>query len=493
MPYLLALDQGTTSCRTIVVDRSGKIVASDQLEFTQYFPKAGWVEHDAEEIFDIQMKTLKGALDKAGITASDVQAIGITNQRETTLVWDKETGKPIHHAIVWQDRRTSDFCEELKSIGYEETIRTKTGLPIDAYFSASKLHWLLNYVEGAHEKAEAGNLLFGTMDTWLIWKMTRGQSHVTDHTNASRTMLFDIAASEWDETLLSLFAVPRSMMPAVKSSSEHFGIFKMDGVEIPISGVAGDQQAALFGQGCVEKGDVKNTYGTGCFVLMNQGNEMTSSDFGLVTTRACSLDSKPVYALEGSVFIGGAAVQWLRDGINIIDHAAETQEMAEQAQGEDELVLVPAFVGLGTPYWDMYARGAVFGLTRDTGREHFAKAALQAIAFQTRDVLDAMEKDSGLKVETLKVDGGATANDYLMQFQADLLDTPIAVSEHTETTALGAAYLAGLQVGFWNLEEVKRFSNSGRHFSPKMEESKRERLYSQWKKAVSRTLGWLKD
>ncbi|MEP0369388.1 MAG: glycerol kinase GlpK [Cyclobacteriaceae bacterium] len=489
MKYVLALDQGTTSSRSLIFDRQGSIVSTAQQEFKQYFPQSGWVEHDALEIYDTQMKTLRQAVDRIDI--SEIGAMAITNQRETIVVWDKQTGEPIHKAIVWQDRRTAGFCEELKKRELFDTIREKTGLPIDSYFSATKVHWLLQNVEGAIERANKGDLLMGTIDTWLIWKMTGGKSHLTDMTNASRTMLFNIKTLQWDHELLEIFGIPKTMLPEVVASSSHFGNCELDGYQIPISGVAGDQQAALFGQGCMEKGDAKNTYGTGCFLLMNQGQDFALSEHGLVTTLACSLDEKPVYAFEGSVFIAGAAVQWLRDGLELIETASETQSLAESVD-TDDVVLVPAFVGLGTPYWDMYARGAVFGLSRDTGRAHFAKAALQSIAFQTRDIIEAMVKDGGLKPETLKVDGGATANEYLMQFQSDILDMEILKAKNAETTALGAAFLAGLQIGFWSVDDVSRLSSRGISYKPKMQEGKRNELYGNWSNAVSRTLGWLK-
>lgn len=490
--YILALDQGTTSSRSLLVNESGEIMGSSQRELKQYFPKSGWVEHDAEEIYETQLSTLLETIEKSYIKETDVLAIGITNQRETIVIWDKATGKPIHNAIVWQDRRTSDFCDILKEKGLEEEIRNKTGLPIDAYFSASKVNWMLDNIEGARESAVKGELILGTIDSWLVWKMTKGASHITDMTNASRTMLFNIQTLEWDEELLSIFDIPISMLPKVKPSSSGFGFFKLNGISIPITGIAGDQQAALFGQGCLNKGDIKNTYGTGCFLLMNQGIDFTLSDHGLVTTLACSTEEKAVYALEGSVFIAGAAIQWLRDGLEIIESAEETQKMAESID-EDEVIMVPAFVGLGTPYWDMHARGAVFGLTRDTGRNHFARAALQSMAFQTKDVVEAMILDGGSKPKSLKVDGGATANEYLMQFQSDILDVKIIRASNPETTALGAAYLAGLQVGLWKLEDIAEFASSGKSFTSRMSAKKREKLYSNWKKAISRTLGWLKD
>ncbi len=492
MKYIVTLDQGTTSSRTLVVNQNGEIVSASQKEFTQYFPKPGWVEHDADEIYQTQLETVADAINKSGISIEDIAGIGITNQRETVVVWDQITGVPIHSAIVWQDRRTTEYCEELKEMGFFDQIREKTGLPIDAYFSGSKVNWILNNVDGAREKAENGDLLFGTIDTWLIWKMTEGKSHVTDMTNASRTMLFNIKSLMWDTDLLGLFEVPENMLPEVKSSSNAFGFYELDGHQIPIGGVAGDQQSALFGQACLEKGQAKNTYGTGCFMLMNQGSEFVLSENGLITTLACSLNEKPVYAFEGSVFVAGAAVQWLRDGLAIINKASQTQELAESTE-DDELIMVPAFVGLGTPYWDMYARGAIFGITRDTGRAQFAKAALQSIAYQTKDVIEAMSKDGGVKLQQLKVDGGATANDYLMQFQSDILDVEIIRPDNAETTAMGAAYLAGLHVGLWNTQEISEFSNKGTSYLSKMPVEKRNKLYRNWTKAISRTLGWLKD
>ncbi|MFT6867615.1 MAG: glycerol kinase [Cyclobacteriaceae bacterium] len=492
MKYILTLDQGTTSSRTLVVNQNGEIVSSSQKEFTQYFPKPGWVEHDADEIYQTQLETVADAINKSNVAIEDIVGIGITNQRETVVIWDKNTGVPIHPAIVWQDRRTTEYCEGLKEKGFFDQIREKTGLPIDAYFSGSKVNWLLNHVEEARAKAQKGELLFGTIDTWLIWKMTNGKSHVTDMTNASRTMLFNIKTLNWDTDLLSLFEVPEIMLPEVKSSANAFGFYELDGHQIPIGGVAGDQQAALFGQGCLQKGQAKNTYGTGCFMLMNQGPEFVLSENGLITTLACSLADEPVYAFEGSVFVAGAAVQWLRDGLEIIDTAEQTQDMAATTE-DDELVIVPAFVGLGTPYWDMYARGAIFGITRDSGRAQFAKAALQAIAFQTKDVIEAMSKDGGVALEKLKVDGGATANEYLMQFQSDILDVEILRPDNAETTAMGAAYLAGLHVGLWNTKQISELSSKGTSYHSKMSEGQRSKLYSNWKKAVSRTLGWLKD
>lgn len=492
MEYILALDQGTTSSRTLLVDQKGKIASSSQKELTQFFPNPGWVEHDPEEIFQTQLETINEVITKSKVEAKNIVGLGITNQRETVVIWEKATGNPIHKAIVWQDRRTSEFCEELKRSGPFEKIRNITGLPIDPYFSASKIKWLLDKIDGARKRAENGDLLFGTIDSWLIWKLTKGKVHATDFTNASRTMLFNIQKLEWDNELLSLFNIPATILPTVQKSSANYGFFELGECLIPIAGVAGDQQASLFGQGCLEKGDLKNTYGTGCFLLMNNGNEFSLSSHGLVTTLACSLTNEPVYAYEGSVFVAGAAIQWLRDSLEIIKSANETDEMALSVE-ENELVLVPAFVGLGTPYWDADARGAIFGLTRDSGRAHFAKAALQSIAFQTKDIIEAMIKDGGIKPIKLKVDGGATANKYLMQFQADILDLEINCAFNQDTTALGAAYLAGIEVGLWSLGDILKFSKSGNSWHPKMAEKSRDFLYTKWKKAVGRTLGWLKN
>lgn len=492
MKYIIALDQGTSSSRALVIDQYGKIIAMSQAEFTQFFPKPGHVEHDPEEIFTSQFGTLEAVISKANVRPDDVVALGITNQRETVVAWNRKTGKPIHKAIVWQDRRTSSYCNELKSAGHFENIRERTGLPIDPYFSATKIKWLLDNVDGARTMADRGDLLVGTIDTWLMWKLTKGQVHATDYTNASRTMLFNIKTLRWDDELLELFDIPQSILPEFKKSSHAYGTLEYRGIQIPIAGVAGDQQAALFGQGCLKKGDTKNTYGTGCFLLMNNGSDFSLSKNGLITTLACSLSEQPTYAFEGSIFIAGAAIQWLRDGLKIIDSASETALLARQAD-DDELVMVPAFVGLGTPYWDSAARGAIFGLNRDSGRAHFARAALQSIAFQTRDVIEAMVKDGGLKPENLKVDGGATANDYLMQFQADILNIAIHCSANQDKTALGAAYLAGIQVGLWSLQDVANFAAEGKVFASQMNADQRASLYKNWQKAIKRTLGWLKD
>lgn len=494
--YVMALDQGTTSSRAIIFDHSGKIVASQNQEFKQIYPKAGWVEHDPMEIWGTQIGVAKGVIEKAGINPEDIAAIGITNQRETTVVWDKNTGKPIYNAIVWQCRRTAPICDELKNKGFDKKIREKTGLVVDAYFSGTKVKWILDNVEGAREKAEKGELLFGNIDTWLIWNLTRGKVHVTDYSNASRTMLFNIHELKWDKEILEELNVPENMLPEVKPSSHVYGYTDKSifGVEIPIAGDAGDQQAALFGQACFKPGMAKNTYGTGCFMLMNTGEKAVPSKTGLLTTIAWGIDGKVEYALEGSIFITGAAIQWLRDELRIIDNAPQSEEYALKVEDTNGVYVVPAFVGLGAPYWDMYARGVIVGLTRGAKREHIIRATLESIAYQTRDVLEAMQEDSGIKLQALKVDGGASANNFLMQFQADILGVPVDRPQVIETTALGAAYLAGLAVGFWNSrEEIEKNWNIDRRFEPAMEEEKREKLYRGWKKAVERAMKWAEE
>ncbi|MDK2794063.1 MAG: glycerol kinase [Caldanaerobacter sp.] len=494
--YVMALDQGTTSSRAIIFDHSGKIVASQNQEFKQIYPKAGWVEHDPMEIWGTQIGVAKGVIEKAGINPEDIAAIGITNQRETTVVWDKNTGKPIYNAIVWQCRRTAPICDDLKNKGFDKKIREKTGLVVDAYFSGTKVKWILDNVEGAREKAERGELLFGNIDTWLIWNLTRGKVHVTDYSNASRTMLFNIHELKWDKEILEELNVPENMLPEVKPSSHVYGYTDKSifGVEIPIAGDAGDQQAALFGQACFKPGMAKNTYGTGCFMLMNTGEKAVPSKTGLLTTIAWGIDGKVEYALEGSIFITGAAIQWLRDELRIIDNAPQSEEYALKVEDTNGVYVVPAFVGLGAPYWDMYARGVIVGLTRGAKREHIIRATLESIAYQTRDVLEAMQEDSGIKLQALKVDGGASANNFLMQFQADILGVPVDRPQVIETTALGAAYLAGLAVGFWNSrEEIEKNWNIDRRFEPAMEEEKREKLYRGWKKAVERAMKWAEE
>lgn len=494
--YVMALDQGTTSSRAIIFDHSGKMIASLNKEFRQIYPKPGWVEHDPMEIWESQIEVAKGVIEKAGIKPEDIAAIGITNQRETTVVWDKNTGKPIYNAIVWQCRRTAPICDDLKNKGFDKKIREKTGLVVDAYFSGTKVKWILDNVEGAREKAERGELLFGNIDTWLIWNLTRGKVHVTDYSNASRTMLFNIHELKWDKEILEELNVPENMLPEVKPSSHVYGYTDKSifGVEIPIAGDAGDQQAALFGQACFKPGMAKNTYGTGCFMLMNTGEKAVPSKTGLLTTIAWGIDGKVEYALEGSIFITGAAIQWLRDELRIIDNAPQSEEYALKVEDTNGVYVVPAFVGLGAPYWDMYARDVIVGLTRGAKREHIIRATLESIAYQTRDVLEAMQEDSGIKLQALKVDGGASANNFLMQFQADILGVPVDRPQVIETTALGAAYLAGLAVGFWNSrEEIEKNWNIDRRFEPAMEEEKREKLYRGWKKAVERAMKWAEE
>ncbi|HIF9495282.1 TPA: glycerol kinase GlpK [Photobacterium damselae] len=495
--YIVALDQGTTSSRAVVLDQNANIICSSQREFTQIYPKSGWVEHDPLEIYATQSSTLVEALAKAGIRSDQVAAIGITNQRETTIVWDKTTGKPVYNAIVWQCRRTAYICEDLKQQGLTDYIRDNTGLVVDPYFSGTKIKWILDHVEGAREQAEAGNLLFGTVDTWLIWKMTQGRVHVTDYTNASRTMLFNINTLEWDEKLLKALDIPLSMMPEVKPSSQVYGqtnIGGKGGTRIPIAGIAGDQQAALFGQMCVEPGQAKNTYGTGCFLLMNTGKEKVSSSNGLLTTLACDPKGDVAYALEGAVFMGGASIQWLRDEVKLLDDAKDSEYFAEKVGSANGVYVVPAFTGLGAPYWDPYARGAIVGLTRGVNSNHIIRATLESVAYQTRDVLDAMQADSGIKLGTLRVDGGAVANNFLMQFQSDILAAEVHRPVVTEVTALGAAYLAGLAVGFWDsIDELQGKAQLDRKFVPCQDDNKRNRRYRGWKRAVECAKGWALD
>jgi len=491
--YIIAIDQGTTSSRAVLFDAEARMVGIEQEEFTQYFPKPGWVEHDADEIWSTQEKVLLNVIKNNNIAPEDIAAIGITNQRETTIVWDKSSGKPIHKALVWQDKRTSKFCNELKAQGHEDYVRENTGLVLDSYFSGTKVRWMLDNVSGAREKAEKGELLFGTVDSWLVWKLTEGKNHYTDHTNASRTLLYNIKKLQWDGKMLEILDVPRSMLPEVLSSSSHFGNWQYEGHEIPIHGIAGDQQAALFGQTCLEPGMAKNTYGTGCFMLMNTGDKVYKSENGLLSTIAYSLEGKTKYALEGSVFIAGAVVQWLRDGLQLIKHAEETEAMAEEVKDAETLIMVPAFVGLGAPYWDQYSRGAIFGITRDTNKSHFAKAALESMAFQTKDILDAMQKDSGITLEELKVDGGAVSNNYLMQFQADLLGVPVVRPEFIESTALGAALMAGYGVGLFDKEKLKSIQAVDRKYKSSWSPDKIEKTYAVWQKAVKRTLNWIEE
>ncbi|QPC47839.1 glycerol kinase GlpK [Mangrovibacillus cuniculi] len=492
--YILSLDQGTTSSRAILFTKKGEIAHTAQKEFTQHFPKPGWVEHNANEIWGSVLSVIASALSESGVKPEQIEGIGITNQRETTVVWDKETGIPVYNAIVWQSRQTAEICEELKAKGLNDTFRDKTGLLIDAYFSGTKVKWILDNVDGAREKAEEGKLLFGTIDSWLIWKLSGGKAHVTDYSNASRTLMYNIYDLKWDQELLDILRVPASMLPVVRPSSEVYGTtvpYHFFGKEIPIAGAAGDQQAALFGQACYEEGMAKNTYGTGCFMLMNTGEKAVKSENGLLTTLAWGIDGKVTYALEGSIFVAGSAIQWLRDGLRLIKSAGDTEGYAEKVASTDGVYVVPAFVGLGTPYWDSDVRGAVFGITRGTSKEHFVRATLESLAYQTKDVLTAMEADSGISLKTLRVDGGAVKNNFLMQFQSDMLSVPVERPEINETTALGAAYLAGLAVGFWsNREEIATQWKKEKEFEPAMEVARKEELYSGWKKAVNATMAF---
>ena len=490
--YIIALDQGTTSSRCILFDREQNIVEMAQKEFTQHYPHPGWVEHDPMEIYSSQYGVLMEVLAKSGVDVREVAGIGITNQRETTIVWDKTTGRPVYKAIVWQCRRTAPLCEELKADrDFTAYVKDHTGLLVDAYFSATKIRWILDNVPGAREKAGAGELLFGTVDSWLIWKLTGGAVHVTDYTNASRTMLYNIRDLCWDKRICDRLGIPACMLPEVRNCSEIYGTMNIQGVEVPIAGIAGDQQAALFGQTCFEPGEAKNTYGTGCFLLMNTGSRLYQSKNGLLSTIAIGLDGRVQYALEGSVFVGGAVVQWLRDELHLITESADTEYFARKVRDNGGVYVVPAFTGLGAPYWDMYARGAIFGLTRGTGRNHIIRAALESIAYQTCDVLHAMEEDTGLPLRELRVDGGASANNFLMQFQADIVDRTIRRPMIRETTALGAAYLAGLATGVWrDLDDIRSQWTLDRLYEPQMPAGQRETLLAGWHKAVGRTRGW---
>lgn len=491
MKYILALDQGTTSSRAIVFDHEQNIISTAQKEFTQIYPQPGWVEHDPKEIWATQYGVMQEALAKVDITMQDIAGIGITNQRETTIVWEKDTGKPVCNAIVWQCRRTADLCEQLKEEGWADYIQQNTGLVIDAYFSGTKLNWILNHVPGARERAEKGELLFGTVDSWLVWNLTKGKVHVTDYTNASRTMLYNIREKKWDEKLLERLDIPVCMLPEVKSSSEIYGYVEDNGAKVPIAGIAGDQQAALFGQACFEPGSAKNTYGTGCFLLMNIGQEMMVSKNGLITTMAASVGNQVEYALEGSIFVAGAVVQWMRDELHLVNSAEETESCAMAVPDNGGVYLVPAFTGLGAPYWDMYARGSLVGLTRGTGRNHIIRAGLESVAYQTADVLKAMEEDAKTTLKALKVDGGMSRNNFAMQYQADMIHCPVERPTVTETTALGAAYLAGLAVGYWeSREELKQFWKVEREFSPTMDETTRKKRYREWKRAVACARMW---
>lgn len=489
--YIMSIDQGTTSSRAIIVDHDGEIIASHQAEFPQIYPKPGWVEHDANQIWNNVQSVIAGAFIDGGLKPHQISAIGITNQRETTVIWDKETGLPIYNAIVWQSRQTAEIAEQLKSDGHTQLIKDKTGLVIDAYFSATKVRWLLDQVEGAQERAEKGELLFGTIDTWLVYKLTGGDCHVTDYTNAARTMLFNIHDLDWDDDILTILNIPKVMLPEVKSNSELYGHTKsyhFFNQEIPITGMAGDQQAALFGQLAFEPGMVKSTYGTGSFIIMNTGEKAQVSANNLLTTIGYAINGKVYYALEGSIFVAGSAVQWLRDGLDMFNDSAETEQLAFQSTSEDEVYIVPAFTGLGAPYWNSAARGSAFGLTRGTTKADFVKATLQSIAYQVRDVVDTMKIDSGIDIKLLKVDGGAALNKYLIQFQSDITGIEIARAKNLETTALGAAYLAGLAIGYWkDMEELQGLVAIGERFSPKMENERKESLYRGWKQAVKAT------
>ena len=489
--YIIALDQGTTSSRAMVFDHEGTIVASAQKELTQFYPRPGYVEQDPLEIYASQSGVLAEVMAKGDLSPEEIAGIGISNQRETTILWEKDTGRPVYNAIVWQCRRTAEICEELKAAGHEDYIRENTGLLIDAYFSGTKIKWILDHVPGLRERAEKGEILFGTVDSWLIWKMTGGAVHVTDYTNASRTMLYNIRTLCWDQHILDILGVPACMLPKVRNSSEIYGTANLSGVPVPIAGVAGDQQAALFGQTCFDKGDAKNTYGTGCFLLMNTGSELCISKHGLVSTIAIGLNGTVSYALEGSVFVGGAVVQWLRDEMRFIVSAKDSEYFAASVEDNGGVYVVPAFTGFGAPHWDMYARGAIFGLTRGSNRSHIIRAALESIAYQTKDVLDAMIQDIGAPITSLRADGGASANNFLMQFQSDIIGCPVARPRSAESTALGAAYLAGLAVGFWSgLDELRQKVQIDRTFEPAMDEEIRSKLLHGWNKAVSRTLAW---
>ncbi|HAA7790040.1 TPA_asm: glycerol kinase [Listeria monocytogenes] len=486
--YILALDQGTTSSRAMIIDEEGEVIGVAQEEFDQIFPKPGWVEHNANEIWASILAVIAGVLLKTNISSKEIAGIGITNQRETTVIWDKESGKPIYNAIVWQSRQTEDICKQLRKEGYEDTIRSKTGLLIDPYFAGTKARWILDHVDGAQERAEKGELLFGTIDTWLVWKLTGGRAHITDYSNASRTLLYNIYDLEWDDELLKMLNIPKAMLPEVRPSSEVYADtvpYHFFGEEVPVAGIAGDQQAALFGQGCFEKGMAKNTYGTGCFLLMNTGEKAVRSENGLLTTLAWGIDGKVEYALEGSIFVAGSAIQWLRDGLRMVRQSSDSENYASRIESSDGVYVVPAFVGLGAPYWDSDVRGAVFGLTRGTEKEQFIRATLESLAYQTRDVLYAMEQDSGISLKTLRVDGGASANNFLMQFQSDILGVPVERPENKETTVLGAAFLAGLAVGVWkDKNEIKKHWKLDKRFEVEMKDEQREDLYEGWHKAV---------
>ena len=491
--YIVALDQGTTSSRALLIDLNGRIAGMQQLEFKQYFPHPGWVEHDPEEILSSQLTVLNDLIAQHQLRPEQIKAIGITNQRETTVVWNRKTGKPVYNAIVWQDKRTAALCESLKDQGLSSYVRANTGLVIDAYFSATKIRWILDNVPQTREMAENGELCFGTIDSWLVFNMTRQKAHLTDLTNASRTMLFNIKDLRWDPHLFEALDIPKNMAPSVLPSAGHFGDIEIQGHDIPVMGIAGDQQAALFGQGCFQAGEAKNTYGTGCFMLMNTGKEIKMSQNGLITTIAWGLDEEVYYALEGSIFVAGAAIQWLRDELHFFTDSADSERLATELTSENPVYVVPAFAGLGAPYWDMYARGAIFGLSRDTGIKHITRATLDSLAYQTKDILDAMQKDAEVPLTHLKVDGGASANNYLMQFQADMLNCEVIRHQSVESTAMGAAALAAYASGIWTLEDINDLKTVERIFNPGMSEQTRLTHYSGWQKAVSRTCKWLTD
>ena len=489
MKYIVSLDQGTTSSRAILIDENGKLIDIKQKEFKQIFPDQGWVEHDPNEILKSQIDVFEELV--SSISLSDIVSIGITNQRETTVIWDKDTGKPLYNAIVWQDKRTSSICDQMKSDELSSYVKESTGLVIDSYFSATKVKWIIDNVEGVKSKLKEDKVLFGTIDSWLIYNLTNFKNHVTDYTNASRTMMYNIKTLQWDKKILEYLDIPKSILPEVMTSSSYFGEFQYKGFNIPINGVAGDQQAALFGQACFEDGMVKNTYGTGCFLLMNTGKKFMLSENGLITTMACSLDNNIEYALEGSVFVAGAAIQWLRDSLGIIDSASDTEKIANSVKKLDDIYVVPAFAGLGAPYWDMYSRGAIFGLTRDTDRNQIIKATLESLAYQTKDIIDVMEKDSGLNLNSLKVDGGACMNNYLMQFQSDLLGNQVIRPEIIESTAMGAGYLAGLKSCIWDKDQIIKNQKIDRTFQSQIDLEERNKMYRGWKKAVKRTFNWI--
>ena len=491
--YIIALDQGTTSSRAVAFDQDGSLVGISQKEFEQHYPKSGWVEHDPKEIWESQWNVLEELINNHDIAPNQIKSIGITNQRETTVVWNKNTGEPLYNAIVWQDKRTASICEDLKNDGLDTYVRENTGLVIDSYFSGTKIKWILENVEGARELANNGDLLFGTVDTWLIWNLTNRKVHATDYSNASRTLIFNIKSLEWDQKMLDKLNIPKNMLPEVRNSGGDFGSLNYKGIEIPIGSVLGDQQAALFGQCCFDKGMAKNTYGTGCFMLMNTGDQLINSKNGLLTTIGWSIDNEITYALEGSIFIAGAAIQWLRDGLKIINSAPESEALAKEVEDDSNVMVVPAFAGLGSPYWDMYARGAIFGLTRDTGINHITKATLESLAYQSKDVLNAMENDSEIQLRNLQVDGGACANNYLMQFQANILGAKVERPKITESTALGAAYMAGISSGLWSKSDVREKRNVEKVFNPEYKQEKIDKMYNKWQDAVKRSMNWIND